>query len=117
MHSKNMKAGQTITISHMEFLDDDGTLYLPNLRYAACTDRYIAIGDGKDMEYWQPKFTYHGFRYAQITGYGEPLTKKISVPSAYIPILQPEAISDAQCPGKCDSEEWFRRKRRIYTAF
>ena len=73
---RTMKAGQTITISHMEFLDDDGTLYLPNLRYAACTDRYIAIGDGKDMEYWQPKFTYHGFRYAQITGYGEPLTKE-----------------------------------------
>ncbi len=70
-----MKPGQTITISHMEFLDEDGTLYLPNLRNAACIDRYIAAGNGRDREYWQPRFTYHGFRYAEITGYGEPIGK------------------------------------------
>lgn len=70
-----MSAGQTITIEHMEQLDDDGSLYLPNLRYAACKDTYIASGDENDLDDWCPQFTYHGFRYAQIKGYGRQLRK------------------------------------------
>lgn len=73
---KHMKPGQVISISHMEFLDEDGQLYLPNLRNATCIDRYIASGDEKDLEYWQPQFTYHGFRYVQIEGYRAPMTKE-----------------------------------------
>jgi alpha-L-rhamnosidase len=65
---KSMVKGQTITIEHMEFLDEDGSLYLPNLRGALCRDIYIASGDAQDLDEWQPAFTYHGFRYVQITG-------------------------------------------------
>lgn len=71
---KKLKPGQTIEVKHMEFLDEDGTLYLPNLRNAECTDRYLASGDDRDLEYWQPQFTYHGFRYAQISGVNGVLT-------------------------------------------
>ena len=60
----------------MEMLDEDGTLYMPPLRNATCTDRYIALGDGKDAAFWQPQFTYHGFRYAQVEGLGQPLRKE-----------------------------------------
>lgn len=60
--------GQTISIRHMELLDEDGSLYLPNLRGARCEDTYVAAGNGFDKAWWQPQFTYHGFRYAQITG-------------------------------------------------
>ncbi|MEA4890519.1 MAG: family 78 glycoside hydrolase catalytic domain [Clostridiaceae bacterium] len=73
---RNLCPGQVIEISHMEFLDEDGRLYLPNLRNAACLDRYIARGDGEDPEYWQPAFTYHGFRYAEVKGYGASLCKE-----------------------------------------
>lgn len=66
---KGMKKGQTIAIQHMEMLQEDGSLYMAPARSAKQTDTYIASGDGRDLEEWQPDFTYHGFRYVQITGY------------------------------------------------
>ena len=65
---ENLKAGQTITIRFAEELDEDGTLYTAPLREAKCTDTYIAAGDHRDEILWEPKFTFHGFRYAEITG-------------------------------------------------
>jgi alpha-L-rhamnosidase len=58
-------SGDTITFRYAELLNADSTLYTDNLRSAECTDRYIADGptDG-----WCPMFTYHGFRYVEITG-------------------------------------------------
>ena len=70
-----MKKSESIIIRHMEFLDEDGRLYLPNLRGAKCTDIYIAGGDNRDLDFFQPSFTYHGFRYVQIEGYPDALTK------------------------------------------
>lgn len=63
-----MTAGQTIRIRHAEELDENGELYTAPLRGASCTDTYIASGDSRDSFVWQPQFTYHGFRYAEITG-------------------------------------------------
>ncbi len=73
---EGMKAGQKITISHMEFLDEDGSLFLDPLRNAVSVDQYIASGDHRDLKVWEPCFTYHGFRYAQITGMPGPLRKE-----------------------------------------
>lgn len=72
----NRKAGQVITLSHMEFLDEDGTLYLALLRSARAIDQYVASGDERDLSYWEPEFTYHGFRYAEVRGYEGVLTKE-----------------------------------------
>ena len=65
---EKLEAGQIITLTFMELLDEDGDLYLPNLRKAKQTDTYIASGDRRDLKVWQPKFTYHGFRYARVSG-------------------------------------------------
>ena len=65
---QNMKAGQTVTMVHTEELNEDGTVYTDTLREAKQTDTYIATGDERDLPAWMPKFTYHGFRYCQITG-------------------------------------------------
>lgn len=65
---ENLKPGQIITIRFAEELDEDGTLYTAPLRDAKCTDTYIAAGDSRDGEFWEPRFTFHGFRYAEITG-------------------------------------------------
>lgn len=73
---RGIPAGTEITLHHMEFLDEDGRLYLPQLRNAASVDTYIAAGGGRDPEFWQPEFTYHGFRYAEITGYPGPLLRE-----------------------------------------
>ncbi len=63
--------GTKVQLRFGEILKDDGTLLTENLRKARATDTYILKGDG--VETWQPKFTYHGFQYVEVTGYpGEP---------------------------------------------
>jgi alpha-L-rhamnosidase len=59
-------AGAKITVRHAEMLNSDGTIYTINLRGAPSVDEYICKGDG--VEVWQPQFTFHGFRYVEITG-------------------------------------------------
>ena len=72
---ENMTAGQKITLKFAEVLDEDGSLYTEPLRKAKVTDTYTASGDCGDLKEWQPLFTYHGFRYAQVEGYGKILKK------------------------------------------
>ncbi len=57
------KKGSEVIIKHAEVLNDDGSLYFDNLRSAKCQDRIILSGN-KDK--FEPKFTFHGFRYAEI---------------------------------------------------
>jgi alpha-L-rhamnosidase len=59
-------AGSTIVIRHAEALDPEGGLYTANLRTAKQTDSYMFRGDGPEV--FEPRFTYHGFRYAEISG-------------------------------------------------
>ena len=60
--------GTQIKIRHAELLDENGMLYTDPLRTAAATDYYIAgMPDGR-THVWKPTFTYHGFRYAEVTG-------------------------------------------------
>jgi alpha-L-rhamnosidase len=59
-------AGTTIRIRHAERLNPDGTIYTANLRRAKATDTYICMGKG--IEIYQPRFTFHGFQYVEITG-------------------------------------------------
>jgi len=61
--------GKEIALRHGEMLDEEGKLYTVNLRGAAQTDRFIA--DGKGEQVFEPRFTYHGFRYVEITGLGK----------------------------------------------
>ena len=63
------KAGQTVTLRHAEVLNPDGTIYTDNLRSAQATDRYTMRGG--PTEVWEPRFTYHGFRYVEVTGLGD----------------------------------------------
>ncbi len=59
-------AGTCVTIRHGEMLNPDGTLYTANLRGALSTDRYVCKGGGEEV--WQPHFTFHGFRYVELSG-------------------------------------------------
>ncbi len=59
-------AGTRITLRHGEMLNPDGTLYTDNLRGAPSIDTYTCKGGGEET--WTPKFTFHGFRYAELTG-------------------------------------------------
>ena len=59
-------AGHTVVIRHAEVLQD-GELCVRPLRDAVSTDRYVLRGGA--FESWEPRFTLHGFRYAEITGW------------------------------------------------
>ena len=59
-------AGTKITLRHAEMLNPDGTLYTTNLRGAPSVDHYICCGGGEEV--WQPRFTFHGFRYVEVSG-------------------------------------------------
>ena len=58
-------AGALISLRHAETLNEDGTLYTANLRKAAQRDQYRWRGGEAVVE---PHFTYHGFRYVELTG-------------------------------------------------
>jgi len=59
--------GTQVRLRHAETLNPDGSLYVANLRTARAADIYTLKGDG--VETWEPRFTYHGFRYVEVTGF------------------------------------------------
>lgn len=59
-------AGSKIVMRFAEMLKTDGSVYTANLRSARATDNYILKGEGEEI--WQPHFTFHGFRYVQVSG-------------------------------------------------
>jgi alpha-L-rhamnosidase len=59
-------AGTDVRLRFGEILNADGTLYTDNLRTAKATDHFILSGKG--VEEFVPQFTFHGFRYVELTG-------------------------------------------------
>ncbi|PTY01944.1 alpha-L-rhamnosidase [Verrucomicrobia bacterium LW23] len=66
-------AGATVRLRFAEILEPNGDLYTTNLRGARCTDYYTCSGQGEEV--WEPRFTFHGFRYAE----AEAIKEKESV--------------------------------------
>ncbi|MGC3959760.1 MAG: family 78 glycoside hydrolase catalytic domain [Verrucomicrobiota bacterium] len=64
--------GDRITVRHGEMLNPDGTVYVANLRGANSTDFYTFGTNGAVV--YEPRFTFHGFRYVEITGLSVPPT-------------------------------------------
>jgi alpha-L-rhamnosidase len=92
-------AGTKIVLRYAEVLNPDGTIYITNLRSARATDTYVMkgqgegsqqavrqpgrrkvrVGNGQAEETWEPHFTFHGFRYVEVTGYpGKPTEDAIT---------------------------------------
>ncbi|MGV3652466.1 MAG: family 78 glycoside hydrolase catalytic domain, partial [Devosia sp.] len=63
--SVSAPAGARFVLRHGEILDDAGELYVANLRHAVATDVFIAAGQGEER--FCPHFTFHGFRYVELT--------------------------------------------------
>ncbi len=58
--------GTKIRLRFAEMLNADGTIYTTNLRGARCIDEYTCRGGAPET--WEPRFTFHGFRYVELTG-------------------------------------------------
>jgi len=64
-------AGATVKLRHGEEVNSDGTLYVANMRSAKAEDSYTLNGNG--VETYEPRFTHHGFRFVEVTGFpGKP---------------------------------------------
>jgi len=74
-------AGTTVTMRYGEELNPDGTVRQDKIKCHTRgsvfqTDAYTLKGKG--LEIWEPRFTYHGFRYVQVTGFpGKPSVDNI----------------------------------------
>jgi alpha-L-rhamnosidase len=65
------EAGATVRLHHSEVLVDGEPDYDTN-RTAKATDEYTLSGDR--LETWEPRFTFHGFRYVEIEGWPGEVT-------------------------------------------
>ncbi|ADP83632.1 alpha-L-rhamnosidase [Pseudofrankia inefficax] len=65
-------AGTTITLRYAETLVAGEADFRTN-RTALATDRYTLRGDGPET--WEPRFTFHGFRYVQVEDWPGPLDR------------------------------------------
>lgn len=83
---EGMTEGQVIRVKTSELLDHDGDLSGVTMRGAASEDTYIASGDDRDLTTWKARFTYHGFRYARVSGYPLLDASKIKAISYYTDI-------------------------------
>jgi alpha-L-rhamnosidase len=59
--------GARITLRYAEDLSPDGMIDVTSNERALATDVYIMNGEG--TENYEPKFTFHGFRYVEVTGF------------------------------------------------
>lgn len=77
------EAGDQVTLRYAEVLAADGTVDQANLRRAEATDRYVLGGDPAP-EVFEPRFTYHGFRYVEVEGYpGTPTADDLEAVVVY----------------------------------
>ena len=68
--------GTKVKMRYAGILYDDGRLDTRNQRVATQTDTYTL--NGKGTEVWEPRFTLHGFRYVEVTGFpGTPTLKNL----------------------------------------
>lgn len=89
------ESGQTITLRHAEVLEN-GELCTRPLRHAAATDHYTLNGAPST---WEPRFTFHGFRYAEIDGWpGE---------------LKAEDIRAVVCHSDMERTGWFECSNQL----
>ncbi|HEV2246350.1 MAG TPA: family 78 glycoside hydrolase catalytic domain, partial [Terriglobia bacterium] len=59
--------GAKVTLRFSELIYPNGMINRQNIRSAKARDIYILRGSG--LEKYEPRFTYHGFRYVEVTGY------------------------------------------------
>ena len=66
--------GTVVTLRHAEVLDKYGEFYTENLRSAKCQITYTLAGTGDEV--YEPRFTFMGFRYVEVSGFPGELSEE-----------------------------------------
>lgn len=70
-------SGTVVRMRFAERLKNKDTIYVDNLRNATASDSYVLKGKGEEV--YTPHFTFHGFRYIEVSGFPGTLTKEAIV--------------------------------------
>ena len=96
-------AGTRVRLRFAERLNPDGSIYTENLRNADATDTYVLNGKGEET--FAPSFTFHGFRYVEVTGYpGEPPASAIT--GEVVSSLSGEAVARVNTASELVNHMW-----------
>jgi len=95
------KKGASLKIRHGEMLNEDGSLYTANLAAAIQEDDYILSGK---QDVFEPSFTYHGFRFIEVSGLDQALNKKMI--SALAVASDPEITGVFECSNPKLNQLW-----------
>ena len=68
----NGPQGTEVVLRHAEVMDKYGEFYTTNLRGAKCQLTYKLAGTGEEI--YEPRFTFMGFRFVEVTGFPGELT-------------------------------------------
>jgi len=102
-------AGTTVTLKCNEMLNPEGTVYMDNLHAGHLSRgdrqmiRYTCRGGGE--EFYEPHFTYQGFRYVEVAGLSRRPTANFLVGRVFHTGFQ--RVGDFRC-----SNEWLNRLAR-----
>jgi len=98
-------APPVVELRYGELLRSDGRVDQANLRGAAATDSFI-LRDEPDDESYEPRFTYHGFRYVECHGSG---TLEAAVAHSDLPKVGAIKIENPLVQRICDNALWSQR--------
>lgn len=84
-------SGTEVVLRYAEEVDDNGIIDPSSTgtehTCVVQTDRYILKGEG--IEVWEPRFTYHGFRYVEVVGFpGVPTLENLEGVVVYTAVEQ-----------------------------
>ena len=83
----NGEVGTVIKMRFSEILSSADSLYVDNLRNATASNTYVLKGSGEEV--YVPHFTFHGFRYVEVTGYPGQLTSDAIVAEVISSVKNP----------------------------
>ncbi len=99
--------GDRVTVRHAEVLEPNGALHTRALRSARATDEYT-LADASETVL-EPPFTFHGFRYAEVTSDARIIGAEVVAISSDLAPRGTFACSDARLNKLHDNVRWSQR--------
>jgi alpha-L-rhamnosidase len=90
------RAGDTVKMYHAEVLDKFGNFYTENLRPAKQLNTYILKGGTE--EFFEPHFTFQGFRYIKLVGFPGDIKPDDFTAVALYSAMQPTGTFECSNP-------------------